>query len=103
MATLTHFDTVDEAEGAAGPQLPEPASKPPEMSSSPLALIRSLADQLEASRARAAEAERQLATHHRHCICRAGEIAAEEAEAMSVAADIPSNTMEDGSASSLAA
>ncbi|GLQ38815.1 hypothetical protein GCM10007908_24350 [Rhizobium albus] len=102
MTNSIFSDLFNEAEGAASPQLPELASKQPAMSLSPLALIRSLADQLETSRARAAEAERQLATHHRHCICRAGEIATEEAEAKMIAADIPSSSTEDGSAPSLA-
>lgn len=103
MTNSIFSDLFDEAEGAASPQLPELAPKQREMSSSPLALIRSLVDQLEASRARVAEAERQLSAHRRHCICRAGEIAAEEAEAMMLAADIPSSSTEGGSASSLAA
>jgi hypothetical protein len=47
---------------------------------SPLSLIVALAAELEATEARARRAEGQLAAHGRHCICRAGEIAAEEAE-----------------------
>ncbi len=47
---------------------------------SPLSLIVALAAELEASESRARRAEHQLAAHGRHCICRAAEIAAEEAE-----------------------
>jgi hypothetical protein len=82
MTNSIFSDLFDEAGRAASPQLPDRTAKHSDWSPSPLALIRSLADQLEASEARAAEAERQLAAHGRHCICRAGEIAAEEAEAM---------------------
>ena len=51
---------------------------------SPLSLIVALAAELEASEARARQAEHQLAAHGRHCICRAAEIAGEEAEEATV-------------------
>lgn len=46
---------------------------------SELSLIVALAAELEASEARARYAETLLAAHGRHCICRAAEIAGEEA------------------------
>ncbi len=87
MTNSIFSDLFDEAGRAASPQLPDRTAKRDDWSPSPLALIRSLASQLEASEARAVEAERKLAAHGRHCICRAGEIAAEEAEALTAVED----------------
>lgn len=74
---------LDEADEATSPQLPDvtaPASDlRPSSAPSELALIVALAAELEASEARARHAEDLLAAHGRHCICRAAEIAAEEA------------------------
>jgi hypothetical protein len=102
MTNSIFSDLFDEAGRTASPQLPDRTAERADWSPSPLALIRSLASQLEASEARAVEAERKLAAHGRHCICRAGEIAAEEAEALMAVEDTQS-IMADCGVFSLAA
>lgn len=52
-----------------------------ELSIGQLSAVAALMLSLDAAEARARSAERQLADHHRHCICRAAEIAAAEAGA----------------------
>jgi hypothetical protein len=74
---------LDEVDRAMSPQLSDaaaPASAPrPSFAPSEVALIVALAAELEATEARARHAESLMAAHGRHCICRAAEIAAEEA------------------------
>lgn len=74
---------LDEADEATSPQLRDATASAsagrPSSAPSELALIVALAAELEATEARARHAEHLLAAHGRHCICRAAEIAAEEA------------------------
>lgn len=97
MTTTILSDLFDQATPAASPQLRERdcqattatrlgldsefsgaavgIRRPPSL----LPVIKALAAQIKASEARARFAESQLAAHGRHCICRAADIAAEEA------------------------
>lgn len=86
MRTSIFSPLFDEAGPATGPQLPfsdEFASAPrPASAPGARALFNALLAELQASETRAQRAEARLAAHGRHCICRAAEIAAEDAEAM---------------------
>lgn len=83
MDTTTLNLIFDEADRATSPQLPDAdgwsSGAQSSFAPSELALIVALAAELEATEARARHAEHLLAAHGRHCICRAGEIAAGEA------------------------
>jgi hypothetical protein len=86
MRTSTFSTLFAEVGSATSPQLPysdEFASAPrPASAPGARALFNALLAELLASEARAQRAEARLAAHGRHCICRAAEIAAEDAEAV---------------------
>jgi hypothetical protein len=102
MTNTIFSDLFDQATPAASPQLRDPTrvatgatrlglddhelggaavgiARPPSL----LPVIKAIAAQMEASEARARFAESQLAAHGRHCICRAADIAADEAGVVS--------------------
>jgi hypothetical protein len=56
-----------------------------DLSAGQLSAVAALMLAVEAAEERARSAERQLAEHHRHCICRAAQISAEDAAAQNPA------------------
>ena len=85
MDTVTRNSLWNEAVHGKSPQLagghagvdatPELA----DLSAGQLSAVAALMLAFEAAEQRARSAERQLADHHRHCICRAAHVAAEHA------------------------
>jgi hypothetical protein len=85
MNTVTCNSPWNEAVVGKSPQLAgghadvDPTLELADLSAGQLSAVAALMLAFEAAEQRARSAERQLADHHRHCICRAASVAAEDA------------------------
>ena len=85
MDTVTRNSPWNEAVVGMSPQLArghadtDTTLKLADLSAGQLSAVAALMLAFEAAEQRARSAERQLADHHRHCICRAAHVAAEHA------------------------